>query len=73
MSTDTVRPLRRRMTEDMNARRLCADTQERPHPRCKRFAAFSTASRSGELRNLHAGVTGLEPPFLLTPVATHQG
>src|SRR6266436_2714876 len=25
------------------------------------------------LRNLHVGVTGAEPPFLLTPVATHQG
>jgi len=40
MGTDTVSPLRRRMIEDMNARKLCAGTQ-RCHIRgCKRFAAF---------------------------------
>ena len=40
MSTDTVSPLRQRMIEDMNARKLCAGTQ-RGHIRgCKRFAAF---------------------------------
>ena len=40
MSTDSVSPLRVRMIEDMNARKLCAVTQ-RGHLRgCKRFAAF---------------------------------
>ena len=40
MSTDTVSPLRQRMIEDMNARKLCAGTQ-RGHIRgCKRFAAY---------------------------------
>jgi integrase/recombinase XerD len=40
MSTDAVTPLRQRMIEDMNARKLCAGTQ-RGHIRgCKRFAAF---------------------------------
>jgi len=40
MGTDTISPLRRRMIEDMNARKLCAGTQ-RGHIRgCKRFAAF---------------------------------
>src|SRR6202158_614452 len=40
MSIDTVSPLRQRMIEDMNARKLCAGTQ-RGHVRsCKRFAAF---------------------------------
>src|SRR6202165_1753910 len=40
MSMDTVSPLRQRMIEDMNARKLCAGTQ-RGHVRsCKRFAAF---------------------------------
>jgi integrase/recombinase XerD len=40
MSTDAVTPLRQRMVEDMNARKLCAGTQ-RGHIRgCKRFAAF---------------------------------
>jgi len=40
MSTEAVSPLRQRMIEDMNARKLCAGTQ-RGHIRgCKRFAAF---------------------------------
>ena len=40
MSMDAVTPLRQRMIEDMNARKLCAGTQ-RGHIRgCKRFAAF---------------------------------
>src|SRR5260221_2062775 len=40
MTTDTVSPLRQRMIEDMNARKLCAGP-ERGHIRsCKRFAAF---------------------------------
>ena len=40
MSTVTVSPLRQRMIEDMNDRKLCAGTQ-RGHVRgCKRFAAF---------------------------------
>ena len=40
MTTDSVRSLRQRMIEDMNARKLCAGTQ-RGHVRsCKRFAAF---------------------------------
>ena len=40
MSTDTVSPLRRRMIEDMNARKLCAGTQRGHIRSCKRFAAF---------------------------------
>ena len=44
MSIDAVSPLRRRMIEDMNARKLCAGTQ-RGHIRgCKRFAAFLNRS-----------------------------
>src|SRR5438093_4115733 len=40
MIADCVSPLRQRMIEDMNARKLCAGTQ-RGHVRsCKRFAAF---------------------------------
>src|SRR6202163_3004709 len=40
MSTEAITPLRQRMIEDMNARKLCAGTQ-RGHVRsCKRFAAF---------------------------------
>jgi site-specific recombinase XerD len=40
MSTDAVSPLRQRMIEDMNARKLCAGTQRGHISNCKRFAAF---------------------------------
>src|SRR5438046_7988691 len=40
MSMDTVSPLRRRMIEDMNARKRCAGTQRGDIHGCKRFAAF---------------------------------
>ena len=40
MGTDAVSPLRQRMIEDMNARKLCAGTQRGHIHSCKRFAAF---------------------------------
>jgi integrase/recombinase XerD len=40
MSTPTVTPLRQRMIEDMNARKLCAGTQSGHIRSCKRFAGF---------------------------------
>jgi site-specific recombinase XerD len=40
MSTDTISPLRHRMIEDMNARKLCAGTQSGHIRSCKRVAAF---------------------------------
>jgi integrase/recombinase XerD len=40
MSTDTVNPLRQRMIEDMNARKLGAHSQRSHIHSCKRFAAF---------------------------------
>jgi site-specific recombinase XerC len=40
MRTDIVSPLRQRMIEDMNARKLCAGTQRGHIRSCKRFAAF---------------------------------
>ena len=40
MSTDSVSPLRQRMIEDMNARKLCAGTQQGHVRSCKQFAAF---------------------------------
>jgi integrase/recombinase XerD len=40
MSTDAVSPLRQRMIEDMNARKLCAGTQRGHIHSCRRFAAF---------------------------------
>src|SRR2546425_13134894 len=40
MSTVAVSPLRQRMIEDMNSRKLCAHTQRGHIYSCKRFAAF---------------------------------
>src|ERR1039458_1879184 len=40
MSMDTVSPLRQRMIEDMNARKLCAGTQRGHIHSCKRFSGF---------------------------------
>ena len=40
MSMDPVSPLRQRMIEDMNARKLCAGTQRGHLRSCERFAAF---------------------------------
>jgi integrase/recombinase XerD len=44
MSTDSVSPLRQRMIEDMNARKLGAGTQRGHIRACKRFAAFLNRS-----------------------------
>jgi integrase/recombinase XerD len=40
MTTKAITPLRRRMIEDMSARKLCAGTQRGHIRACKRFAAF---------------------------------
>ena len=40
MSTDTVSPLRQRMIEDMNSRKLGAHTQRSHIYSCQRLAAF---------------------------------
>src|SRR3981189_2578153 len=40
MSTQAISPLRQRMIEDMNARKLVAHTQRDHIYSCKRFAAF---------------------------------
>ena len=56
MSTDTVSPLRRRMIEDMNARKLCAGTQ-RGHLRgCKRRSTNRSATRHVSLCNESSSV-----------------
>ena len=44
MSTESVTPLRQRMIEDMNARKLCAGTQKSHIRSCKQFAAFQKGS-----------------------------
>ena len=40
MTTKAITPLRQRMIEDMNARKLCAGTQRGHIRSCKRFAGF---------------------------------
>src|SRR5215207_1597763 len=40
MTTEAIPPLRQRMIEDMNARKLCAGTQRGHIRSCRRFAAF---------------------------------
>jgi integrase/recombinase XerD len=44
MSSHAVTPLRHRMIEDMNARKLCAGTQRGHIHSCKRFAVFLNRS-----------------------------
>src|ERR1700693_1849673 len=64
MSTNTISPLRQRMIEDMNARKLGAGTQRGHIRSCKRFAAFlkrspDTATAEGIRRfQLHLSETG---------------
>jgi site-specific recombinase XerD len=50
MTTKAITPLRQRMIEDMNARKLCASTQRGHILACKRFAAF--LKRSPDTANL---------------------
>ena len=65
MSTVTVSPLRQRMIEDMNARKLCAETQRGHIHSCRRFAAFlkqspDTATAEDIRRfQLHLSETGV--------------
>jgi site-specific recombinase XerD len=65
MSTDIVTPLRQRMIEDMNARKLGAGTQRSHIRSCKRFAAFlkrspDTATAEDIRRfQLHLSETGV--------------
>jgi integrase/recombinase XerD len=64
MTTNTVSPLRQRMIEDMNARKLCAGTQRGHIRSCKRFAAFlkrspeTTTFEDIRLFQLHLAETG---------------
>jgi integrase/recombinase XerD len=65
MSTDAISPLRQRMIEDMNARKLCAATQKGHIRSCRRFAAFlkrspDTATAEDIRRfQLHLAETGM--------------
>src|SRR5438876_8815112 len=65
MTTTAITPLRQRMIEDMNARKLCAGTQRGHIRSCKRFAAFlkrspNTATLEDIRRfQLHLADTGM--------------
>ena len=65
MTTKAITPLRQRMIEDMNARKLCAGTQRGHILACKRFAAFLKRSPDTALRDdirgfqLHLADTGM--------------
>src|SRR3974377_78187 len=65
MATEAITPLRQRMIEDMNARKLCAGTQRGHVFSCKRFAAFlkrspDTATLDNIRRfQLHLAETGM--------------
>jgi len=65
MSTPPISPLRQRMIEDMNARKLCAGTQRGHIRSCKRFAGFlkrspDTATLEDiRLFQLHLAETGV--------------
>src|SRR2546430_16696657 len=64
MNTDAISPLRRRMIEDMNARKLNPHTQRSHISSCKRFAAYLKRSpdtaTADEIRlfQLHLTETG---------------
>jgi integrase/recombinase XerD len=65
MTTEAITPLRQRMIEDMNARKLCAGTQRGHIRSCKRFAAFlkrsPDAATLDDIRRfqLHLAETGV--------------
>ena len=65
MSIDAVTPLRRRMIEDMNARKLCAQTQRGHIHSCKRLAEFlkrspdTATAEDIRLFQLHLAETGM--------------
>jgi integrase/recombinase XerD len=65
MSTDAATPLRQRMIEDMNARKLGAHSQRSHISSCRRFAAFlkrspDTAAPDDVRRlQLHLAETGM--------------
>jgi integrase/recombinase XerD len=64
MSTETVSPLRERMIEDMNARKLCVGTQRGHIRSCKQFATFlkrsPAAATAEDIRRfqMHLSETG---------------
>src|ERR1700732_4983803 len=65
MNTDAISPLRQRMIEDMNARKLCAGTLKGHIRSCRRFAAFlrrspdTATAEDIRLFQLHLAETGL--------------
>jgi Phage integrase, N-terminal SAM-like domain len=79
MSTDIVSPLRQRMIEDMNARKLGAGTQRNHIHSCKRFAAFlkrpPDTATAEDIRRFQLQVAETDVPFqdVQTPAKTASG
>jgi Phage integrase, N-terminal SAM-like domain len=78
MSIDAISPLRQRVIEDMNARKLCAGTQTGHIRSCKRFAAFLKRSpdtatlediRLFQLHLAETGVSICNRNRIMTPIA----
>ena len=61
MNIDAVTPLRQRMVEDMNARKLCAQTQRGHIHSCKRFAELSNSHLTRRPRRTSAGFSCIFP------------
>jgi len=61
MSTYTVSPLRQRMIEDMNARKLGAGTQRGHIHSCKRFTEFLKRHPTRRQRRTSAGFSCIFP------------
>jgi integrase/recombinase XerD len=65
MPTDTISPLRQRMIEDMDSRKLGVHTQRSHLYSCKRFAAFlkrspdTATAEDIRLFQLHLAETGM--------------
>ena len=64
MTTEAITPLRQRMIEDMNARKLCAGTQRGHIRACKRFAAFLKRSPDS---NVIPNRARESPPLAIRP------
>ena len=61
MSTVTVSPLRQRMIEDMNARKLCAGTQRAIFTAASGSLHFSSGPRTRPRRRISAGFNCIFP------------
>jgi hypothetical protein len=73
MTTEAITPLRQRMIEDMNARKLCAGTQRGHILSCKRFAGFHRIRHYGLLAKAnHAANIARARKLLAVPLCSNE-